>query len=119
MGKLNVLGAFDSILAPVAPVTHPQFSIAMRLRFAKSESGSHTFRLNLVNEDGKPILNRPIDGNIDVRVETADSSAAVNLVANFRDVKFEKFGKYAVDLTIGGKHRGSLPLYVRQVQRPA
>jgi hypothetical protein len=117
-GKLNVLGAFDSILAPTAPVGHPAFSIAMRIRFSKSESGNHPFRINIVNEDGKSILPRPLEGNIEVGVQNADESAAVNLVANFRDVRFEKFGKYSVDLSVTGKQRGSLPIYVRQAQRP-
>ena len=52
-GKLNVLGAFDSILSNQAPVLHPQLAIALRIRFAKSESGNHPFRINIVNEDGK------------------------------------------------------------------
>lgn len=117
-GKLNVLGAFDSILAQTAPVVHPQLAIALRLRFAKSESGNHPFRINLINEDGKSVMPRPIDGNIQVSVQNADESAAVNLVANFRDARFESFGRYSIDLTMDGKQRGSLPLYVRQINRP-
>ncbi len=119
VGKLNVLGAFDSILAPTAPVGHPSFSVALRLRFTKSESGNHPFRITIVDQDGKAIIQKPIDGNIEVSVQNADESAAVNLVANFRDVRFEKFGKYSIDLTLSGKPRGSLPIYVRQAQRPA
>jgi hypothetical protein len=117
-GKLNVLGAFDSILAPQAPVVHPQLSIALRIRFAKSESGNHPFRINIINEDGKPILPKPMDGALNVDVKNADQTLAVNLIANIRDLRFEKFGKYSVDLTIDGNQRGALPLYVRQVQRP-
>ena len=119
VGKLNVLGAFDSILAPTAPVGHPAFSVALRIRFVKSESGHHPFRINIVDMDGKSILPRAIDGNIEVGVQNAEESAAVNLVANFRDVRFEKFGKYSIDLSVSGKQRGTLPIYVRQAQRPA
>jgi hypothetical protein len=116
-GKLNVLGSFDAILAPKAPVVHPHFSVALRIRFSKSESANHPFRINIVNQDGKSILPKPVDGNVNVQIQQADESVVVNLVGNFRDVKFNDFGRYSVDLTMDGKQRGSLPLYVKQVQQ--
>ncbi len=120
LGKLNVLGAFDAIMARTAPVVHPQFSVAVRLRFNKSESANHPFRLNIINEDGKSILVKPIDGNLAVQIQQAEQSVVINLVGNFRDIKFEKFGRYSVDLTMDGKQRGSLPLFVKEAQqRPA
>jgi hypothetical protein len=119
LGKLNVLGAFDAIMARTAPVVHPQFSVALRIRFHKSESANHPFRLNIINEDGKSILAKPIDGNLNVQIQQADESVVVNLVGNFRDIKFENFGRYSVDLTMDGKQRGALPLFIKQVQRPA
>lgn len=117
-GKLNVLGAFDAILAQGLPVIHPQFAVALRLRFKKSESGNHPFRITIVNEDGKPIVPRPVDGNVNIQINEADESAVVNLIVNFRDARFERFGRFSIDLTMDGKPRGSLPLLVKQVQRP-
>lgn len=116
-GKLSVLGAFDAIMAPAAPVVHPQFSIALRIRFKKSESSNHPFRLNVIDEDGKSIFPKPFDGNVNVQIQDAESSAVINVVVNLRDVKFEKFGRYSIDLTMDGKMRGSLPLFVKQAQR--
>ena len=34
-GKLNVLGAFDTIYAKQLPVIHPACAIALRIRFTK------------------------------------------------------------------------------------
>jgi hypothetical protein len=113
-GKLNVLGAFDSVLSGQAPLIHPQFAVALRVRFAKSESGPHSLRISLVDEDGRSILPKPVDATVNVNVEQADQSHAVNLVINFRDVRFEKFGRYSADLLVDGRQRGSLPLYVRK-----
>src|SRR4051812_41431693 len=110
LGKLNVLGAFDAILAVKAPVVHAQFSVVLRLRFAKSESANHPFRINIINQDGKSILPKPIDGNVNVQIKQADESVVINLVGNFRDIRFDQFGRYSVDLTMDGKLRGSLPL---------
>ena len=118
-GKLSLLGAFDAILAPQAPVIHPQFSVALRIRFHKSESANHPFRINIVDEDGKSVIVKPVNGNVNVQIQQADESVVINIVGNFRDVKFEKFGRYSVDLTMDGKQRGALPLYVRQAQRPS
>ena len=117
-GKLNVLGAFDAIMAPTAPVVHPQFAIALRIRFKKSESANHPFRLNIIDEDGKSIFPKPFDGNVNVQIQQAEDSAVINVVVNLRDVKFERFGRYSIDLTMDGKQRGSLPLFIRQIQRP-
>jgi hypothetical protein len=36
-----------------------------------------------------------------------------------RDVKFQAFGRYSVDLVMDGKPRGSLPLYIKPVPRPS
>jgi hypothetical protein len=116
-GKLNILGAFDAIAAHNVPVVHPQFSVALRIRFRKSESANHPFRINLVDADGKPVLPRPFDGNVNVQLRETDEFAVVNLIVNLRDTRFEKFGRYSVDLTMDGKQRGALPLFVKQVQR--
>lgn len=118
MGKLNVLGAFDAIVARQAPIVHPQFAVVVRLRFAKSESANHPFRINIINQDGKSILPKPVDGNVNVQIQQADESVVINLVGNFRDVKFDQFGRYSVDLTMDGKVRGSLPLFIKQAQPP-
>lgn len=118
-GKLNILGAFDAIGAPGVPVIHPQLAVVLRIRFKKSESANHPFRINVIDEDGKSILPRPLDGNLNVQIRDADESAVVNLIVNMRDTKFERFGRYSVDLTMDGKQRGSLPLHLRQSQRPA
>lgn len=118
LGKLNVLGAFDAILAPGAPFLHSQFSVALRIRFNKSESANHPFRINIVDQDGKSILPKPVDGNVNVQIQQAEDSAVINIVGNFRDVKFNSFGRYSVDLTMDGKQRGSLPLIVKPIPRP-
>jgi len=118
-GKLSLLGAFDAIMSAQAPVVHPQFSVVLRIRFQKSESGNHPFRINIIDEDGKSIMAKPVNGNVNVQIEQADESVVINIVGNFRDVKFERFARYSVDLTMDGKQRGTLPLNVRQAQRPS
>ena len=54
-GKLNLLGAFDTIHATSLPAIHPQCTIALRMTFNKVEEGSHRVRINFVDEDGKSV----------------------------------------------------------------
>src|SRR4029078_13689632 len=63
-GKLNVLGAFDSIYTQQLPAVHPQCSIPLRLSFSNVEEGAHKLKLNFVDEDGKFIM-----PSIDIPVE--------------------------------------------------
>jgi hypothetical protein len=111
-GKLNVLGAFDCIIPPAMPHVHPQFAIALRVRFKKSESGNHPFRITVVDEDGKAIM-PPLNGNVSVQIAAAEEHATVNITLTANQIKFEKYGRYSVDLTIAGRACGSLPLFVK------
>ncbi len=116
-GKLNILGAFDTIWAQNVPVTHPFCAIALRIRFMRIEEGVHPIRINLVDEDGKNIM-PPIDGNINIKFATDDESVAANLIINVQGLRLEKFGGYSIDLAINGRHEASLPLFLKQVKLP-
>jgi hypothetical protein len=114
-GKLTVVGAFDSIFANKMPTAHPACSVAARLRFDRIEEGEHKVRVDVVDEDGKPVVSR-LDGQISVHMRENVSSSAVNLVLHLQRVKFEKYGQYSINLAIDGKVEGSLPFTVRQPQ---
>jgi len=116
-GKLNVLGSFDTILAPQTPVTHPAGSIAVRVRFERIEEGPHAIRLTFADEDGKYVL-PPMDGSVTVRFRPEDTTTVANLILNMQQVKLEQFGEYTIDLAIDGRQEGSIPLYVRQIKLP-
>lgn len=116
MGKLNVLGSFDTINAAQVPFVYAQFTVALRIRFFRNESGNHPFRINVINADGKSILPKPLDGNVNIEMQPSSDSQAVNLVVNLRDVQFKSDGSYSVDLTMDGKQRGALPLTIRNIK---
>jgi L-asparaginase II len=97
------------------PTTHPACSVAARLRFDRIEEGDHKVRVDVVDEDGKPVVSR-LDGQISVHMRENVSSSAVNLVLHLQRVKFEKYGQYSINLAIDGKVEASLPFSVRQPQ---
>ena len=51
-GKLNVLGAFDTIYTPQMPAVHPQCAVALRVTFTPGDEGPHKLKLNFVDADG-------------------------------------------------------------------
>ncbi len=125
-GKLNLLGAFDTIHAARMPAVHPQCSIALRMSFNKIEEGNHRIRINFVDEDGKSVLKardaegqpvfKPIELTLPVTVPDDTIFVSRNLVVNMQNIQFEKPGLYAVDLAMDGRQEGSIPLLVKHVE---
>ena len=58
-GKLNLLGAFDTIYTQQLPAVHPQCSIALRVTFSSEDEGKHNLQLNFVDADGRSIAQVP------------------------------------------------------------
>ena len=77
-GKLNILGAFDTIFASSFPATHPQCAVALRLVFQRIEEGSHKLRMNFVDADGRFVM-----PSIDIPVDVVFPNDASDLVRNF------------------------------------
>ena len=112
-GKLNLLGTFDNIWAKQFPVAHPHCSVALRVRFERIEEGEHHVHISIVDEDGKSI-GPSVDGSLGVKFPPNSLSACANLVLNINGMKFEKPGRYSIDLALDNRHEKSLPLTVLQ-----
>ena len=117
-GKLNVLGAFDTLASREAPVTIAHCAVALRVRFKRIESGEHKVRIGLIDADGRAII-PPFQTSMNIRLQESQDSAVANLILNLQQVKLGGFGRYAVDLAVDGREAGSLPFYVRQITNPS
>ena len=116
-GKLNVLGAFDTIGALEMPFVYPACAIAARIRFEKDEQGRHDVRVTVIDEDGEKII-PPLDGKLQLQMPDGPYTAVSNLIVNIHGLKFTDFGQYSIDIAIDSKHIASLPLYVRDRKGP-
>ena len=112
-GKLNMLGAFDSIWVSKLPAVHAQCAILLRVRFEKIERGEHKVAVNFVDIDGKNVM-PPAQGNLSIKFPDEQKSFSSNLILNIQGVKFERAGEYSIDLAIDGQQKASLPLFVRE-----
>ncbi len=115
-GKLNILGTFDAIRAKETPVVYPLCTVALRMRFLKTEEGEHKIRISIADEDGNLII-KPVEANINVQSNSTQlTSIATNIVLNLQRLQFPKYGEYLIDLAIDGRHEASLPLYINRLQ---
>jgi hypothetical protein len=111
-GKLNLLGAFDTIYTQQLPAIHPQCSIALRVTFFSGDEGKHSLQLNFVDADGRSIAKFP---PIPVEVALPEDMhfGTRNYIVNLQQLKFDNPGLYSIDVTLDGQPQASVPLLVR------
>jgi hypothetical protein len=114
-GKMNLLGSFDHLYAKTEPVTHLACAIALKLRFAKIEEGSHRIKITFADEDGNLVM-PALEAPLSVHIPPGESSAIAHLILNLQQLKLPKFGEYTIDLAVDGRAESSLPLYVRKME---
>lgn len=113
-GKLNVLGAFDMIVAHEFPFIHPHCTLAVRLRHDATENPEIRVMFIIQGASGEPNL-----ASIDTTVKhfaTDNPTSASNIIVNMNSLRFEKPGDYAVILQVDGLPVAITPLYVRSAQ---
>ncbi|NOT51239.1 MAG: hypothetical protein HOP10_08170 [Chitinophagaceae bacterium] len=113
--KLTIVGTFDSINGKQFPIIHPACSVACRLRFAIKEGGDHSFKLRLIDVNGKETI-QPIEGNIKIGNVPNGQFSSINIVINFNQLQFEKAGRYSFELYIDGDWKSGLPLFLNKVE---
>ena len=111
-GKLNVLGAFDTIYAPQLPAVHPQCAVALRVTFMSGDVGERKLKLNFVNADGRAIM-PPIDIPVTVALPDDAYFLTRNFIVNIQGLKFAEAGLYSVDIRLDGESQANSPLQVK------
>lgn len=112
MGKLNVVGAFDAITVHNFPSVHPLMCVAARIRFQVYELGTHTVRMELVDNAGERLV-PPVEGSLNVNGIGGDSACA-NMALNMVNLRLEREGSWRLIFSIDGQERASVPLYIRK-----
>ena len=118
-GKLNLLGAFDTIYTQQLPAVHPQCSIALRVTFSHEDEAAHKLRLNFVDADGRPIMPSAIDIPVEVVMPADSHFATRNFIVNIQQLKFDGPGLYSIDISLDGRTQTSIPLLVKHNPPPS
>ena len=111
-GKLNLLGAFDTIYTQQLPAVHPQCSIALRITFSQEDEGQHQLRLNFVDADGRSIM-PPIDIPVQVTLPGDSHFGTRNFIVNIQQIQFAQPGLFSIDVSMNGQPQASIPLLVK------
>jgi hypothetical protein len=116
-GKLNLLGAFDTIYTQQLPAVHPQCSIALRVTFDNEDEGARNLRLSFVDADGRSIM-PGIDIPVEVSLPGDSHFGTRNFIINIQQLKFEQPGLYSIDIALDEKPHASIPLLVKHTPPP-
>ena len=116
-GRLNILGAFDRVFPAQFPFVIPQCAAAFRIRYMRSEAGTHKLALSIEDVCGHPIV--PVmQSTIPFEpVATGLDTAAINLVLNMQRLQIARPDKYVVRLLIDEEEIAFLPLYILEDPR--
>lgn len=115
-GKLNIVGIFDQINAPTAPIVTRPCCLAARVRFMNLEAGNKLFRIAIVDEDGRDML-PAIQINAAIQVPANVPSAIAQFVVQMQQLQLPHFGEYALAFAVDGRVEKSIPLFARQIQQ--
>jgi hypothetical protein len=111
-GKLNLLGAFDTIYTQQLPAVHPQCSIALRITFGQEDEGPHKMRLNFVDADGRSIM-PGIDIPLEITLPEDTHFGTRNFIVNIQQLKFAQPGLYSIDIRLDDESKSAIPLLVK------
>ena len=111
-GKMNLLGAFDTIYAQQLPAVHPQCAVALRVTFAADDEGKRKLKLNFINADGRAIM-PAIEVPVAVALPDDAHFLTRNFIVNIQQLKFAEAGLYSVDVRLDDKSHTSIPLLVK------
>lgn len=112
-GKLNLLGAFDTIQTPQLPAVHPQCSIALRVTFYPTDEGKHSLHLNFVDADGHSIMADFPPMPVEFVLPEDMHFGTRNFIVNIQHLKFANPGLYSIDISLDGQPQASIPLLVK------
>jgi Family of unknown function (DUF6941) len=115
-GKLNLLGAFDTIYAQQLPAIHPQCAVALRVTFAAGDEGQRKLSLNFINADGRPVM-PPMEIPVAIVMPEDVHFVTRNFIVSIQQLKFVEAGLYSVDVLLDGQPLASIPLQVKLIQR--
>jgi hypothetical protein len=113
--KLSILGIFGTLGATAEPITHPKMCLVLVFQASRGDYGRvREWIVEVTDSDGRPVSGR-IGGEI--RIDgTPEFPPIANIIVNFDNYTFPKFGTYSFTVFIDGDIKKELRLEVRRVQ---
>lgn len=113
-GKLTIVGTFDRINVGSFPTNSPPCALAMRMRVANSESGTHELRIRCVDENNVEIPNLNLAAGFNVLPNREADYSGINVVLGLAPMKLERPGSLNFELYIDNEWARAVRLNVVQ-----
>lgn len=97
-GKLNILGIFESINTPKIPYVHPQMFVVLNILIKKT-SNYKKIVTRFVQSDNKVEIAR-VEIPMNIKTSSAKGEFRVGSIGQLNGVKFEKYGKYVIQIFV-------------------
>jgi hypothetical protein len=110
-GKLNVLGAFDAIIAQEFPAGF-QFTLVLRFCFTAEDHGTHNFSIRLMDDSGEPNSQAPNESQMQVNMPPGTIGFSTqNMIVPLQG-NVQKSGVYHFDVHFDGNILAKVPFRV-------
>lgn len=115
-GKLTIVGTFDTVNVMKFPTSSPPCALAIRLRLANSEAGSHTLKIRCVDEANVEIPALALKADFTFMSNPSSPYSGINLVLGMKPMPIERAGRLTFELYIDEEWSRAVPLTVTQNQ---
>ncbi len=109
-GKLNVLGAFDAIVAQNFPAGF-SFTLVLRFCFTSEDHGAHRFSVSLVDET-ETSPQAPTENQLEVNMPAGTAGFSTQNMIQPLQGSVSKPGTYHFDVRLDGNTLARIPLRV-------
>jgi len=116
-GKLNVMGIFTDINAPVLPWSHPQMQLVLEFEAGAGEWDTQkNIEVKLLDQDANQLF--AIGGSVKVPKGQPGRRVHINSIMVFNNLQFKAQGDYVFHILIGGETKKEIPLRVNHAPPP-
>ncbi|MEQ1851479.1 MAG: hypothetical protein ABMA01_07795 [Chthoniobacteraceae bacterium] len=110
-GKLNVIGAFDAIVAQDFPAGFG-FTLVLRFCFSAEDHGTHKFSIRLSDDSGAPGAEQPSESEMTVNMPPGTKGFSTQNMITPLQGSVQKAGVYHFDVYFDGKVLAKVPFRV-------
>lgn len=107
-GKLNLLGAFDTLSSSAFPTRHDNCTIACRLRGDSDEVLPMRLEIRIIDPDGRDVIDPLIN-------DLQSSGGLQHHLWHIHGFAIPQPGTFFVDLLVDGRLLSRLPVFVLQI----
>jgi len=99
-GKVHAIGiGFERINVQRLPAVHPRCVVVVRFAYTLADVGAHTFRLRLLDADGRDVT-PPAEGQMNLELAEDTDRARANMIVDLAQLELRNTGPHEVVVTV-------------------